>query len=338
MKYIVCEEPNKFVLKEKEIPKKEQNEALIKIHRVGICGTDLHAYSGNQAFFTYPRILGHELAGEIIEIGENSQNLKIGDNVIVMPYVSCGKCLACKNGKTNCCSNIKVLGVHTDGGMQQKVAIRTDLLIPAKELTYDEMAIVEPLAIGAHAIRRAQINAGETIVVIGCGPIGIGLMKLAQIKGAEVIALDIDEARLEFVKNEIGVKYVVKVSDKAVAEVSKITNEDLATAVFDCTGNKRALESGISYMSHGGRYVLVGLSKGELTFSHPAIHAKESTIMCSRNATLEDFDFVIQNLHQFPTSAFVTHQVNLTEMIANFDAWLNPKTKVIKAMVNFNAE
>src|SRR5210317_769598 len=336
MKYIVCEEPNKFVLKEKEIPKKEQNEALIKIHRVGICGTDLHAYSGNQAFFTYPRILGHELAGEILEIGENSQHLNVGDNVIVMPYVSCGACLACKKGKTNCCSNIKVLGVHTDGGMQQKVAIRTDLLIPAKELTYDEMAIVEPLAIGAHAIRRAQINAGETIVVIGCGPIGIGLMKLAQIKGAEVIALDIDEARLEFVKNEIGVKYVVKVSDKAVAEVSKITNEDLATAVFDCTGNKRALESGISYMSHGGRYILVGLSKGELTFSHPAIHAKESTIMCSRNATLEDFDFVIDNLDKFPTKAFVTHQVNLTEMIDNFDAWLDPKTKVIKAMVNFN--
>ena len=163
-------------------------------------------------------------------------------------------------------------------------------------------------------------------------------MKLAQIKGAEVIALDIDEARLEFVKNEIGVKHVVKVADTAINEVLKITNGDLATAVFDCTGNKRALESGIGYMSHGGRYVLVGLSKGELTFSHPAIHAKESTIMCSRNATLEDFDFVIDNLDKFPTEAFVTHKVNLTEMIDNFDSWLDPKTKVIKAMVNFNVE
>jgi 2-desacetyl-2-hydroxyethyl bacteriochlorophyllide A dehydrogenase len=338
MKYIICEEPNKFVLKEKEKPNRTENEALIKIHRVGICGTDLHAYSGNQAFFSYPRILGHELAGEVLEIDGNSQNLKVGDNIIVMPYVSCGKCLACKNGKTNCCTNIRVLGVHTDGGMQEEVAIRTDLLIPAKALTFEEMAIVEPLAIGAHAIRRARITAGEIIVVIGCGPIGIGLMKLAQIKGAEVIALDIDEARLEFVKNEIGVKHVVKVADKAINEVLKITNGDLATAVFDCTGNKRALESGIGYMSHGGRYVLVGLSKGELTFSHPAIHAKESTIMCSRNATLEDFDFVIDNLDKFPTEAFITHKVNLTEMIDNFDSWLDPKTKVIKAMVNFNVE
>ena len=336
MKYIICEEPTKFVLKEKELPVQSNNQALIKIHRVGICGTDLHAYSGNQAFFTYPRILGHELAAEVLAIGENHQNLKVGDKVIVMPYVSCGKCLACRMEKTNCCSNIKVLGVHVDGGMQEFFAVRTDLLIPANNLSYEEMAIVEPLAIGAHAIRRANVVAGETIVVIGCGPIGIGLMKLAQIKGAEVIALDIEEVRLEFVKNEIGVKHVVKVSEIAVEEVSKITNGDLATAVFDCTGNKRALESGINYMSHGGRYVLVGLSKGELVYSHPAIHAKESTIMCSRNATLEDFQFVMDRLKQFPTDKFVTHQVDFTDMIANFDSWLDPKTKVIKAMVNFN--
>jgi hypothetical protein len=279
--------------------------------------------------------LGHELAGEIIEIDKNSQNLKVGDKVIVMPYVNCGVCIACRQGKTNCCSNIKVLGVHADGGMQEVVAIRTDLLIPTKGLSYKEMAIVEPLSIGAHAIRRANITKGEKIVVVGCGPIGIGLIKLAQIKGAEVIALDVDGTRLEFVKEQLGVKLVIKVSENAVHEVSKITNGDMATAVFDATGNKRALESGITYMAHGGRYVLVGLSKGELVFGHPAIHAKESTIMCSRNATMEDFDFVIQNLKKFPVDLFVTHQVNFTEMIANFDSWLDPKTKVIKAMVSF---
>lgn len=336
MKYIVCEEPTKFILKEKEQPVREANQALLKIHRVGICGTDLHAYSGNQAFFTYPRILGHELAAEILEIGENSQNLKAGDFVIVMPYVSCGNCVACRNGKTNCCSNIKVLGVHADGGMQEVIAVRTDLLIPANGLSFEEMAIVEPLAIGAHAIRRAHIKADDFIVVVGCGPIGIGLMKLAQIKGAKVIALDVDESRLQFVKQEIGVEHVVKVSETAVEEVAKLTDGDLAAAVFDCTGNKRALESGVNYMSHGGCYVLVGLSKGELVFSHPAIHAKESTIMCSRNATLEDFEFVVENLKAFPTKVFVTHQVNYTEMISNFDSWLDPKNGVIKAMINFN--
>ncbi|MDT0677558.1 zinc-binding alcohol dehydrogenase family protein [Autumnicola musiva] len=336
MRYIVCEEPNNFQLKEKEAPTKKDGEALLKVHRVGICGTDLHAYAGNQAFFKYPRILGHELAAEILEIGENEQGFKKGDNVIIMPYVSCGKCIACRNGKTNCCANIKVLGVHADGGMQEVISVRNDLLIPANGLSFNEMAIVEPLAIGAHAIGRANIQSREKVVVIGCGPIGIGLMKLAQIVGAEVIALDVNNDRLEYAKKDIGVEHAFNVMEDPVNKIAEITNEDMATAVFDATGNKRALENGGDYMAHGGRFVLVGLSKGELTYEHPKIHAKETTLMCSRNATREDFQFVIDNLKNFPTKSFVTHQVNFSEMIKNFDSWLDPQTGVIKAMVKFS--
>ncbi|WBL24650.1 zinc-binding alcohol dehydrogenase family protein [Zunongwangia sp. HGR-M22] len=336
MKYIVCEEPNNFQLKEKEAPKKKEGEALLKIHRVGICGTDLHAFAGNQAFFKYPRILGHELAAEILEIGDNEQDLKEGDRVIIMPYVSCGKCIACRNGKTNCCANIQVLGVHTNGGMQEIISVSNDLLISAHGLDFNEMAIVEPLAIGAHAIRRAAVKPREVIVVIGCGPIGIGLMKLAQIVGAEVIALDVNNDRLEYVKKDIGVQHAFNVMENPVEKIAEITKGDLASAVFDATGNKRALESGVDYMSHGGRFVLVGLSKGELTYEHPKIHAKETTLLCSRNATLEDFQFVINHLKKFPTKSFVTHQVKYTEMIENFNSWLNPEAGVIKAMVEFN--
>ncbi|RXG32186.1 zinc-binding alcohol dehydrogenase family protein [Leeuwenhoekiella marinoflava] len=335
MKYIVCEEPGIFLLNDKQKPERAADEALIKIHRVGICGTDLHAYAGNQAFFKYPRILGHELSGEIIDVGDNPQNLKNGDRVLVMPYVSCGDCVACRQAKTNCCTNIEVLGVHTDGGMQEVLAIRTELLISSENLSYDEMALVEPLAIGAHALRRAALKAGETIVVVGCGPIGIGILKLAQLQGAHTIALDVAESRLEFVKEKIGVDHIVNVSQNAVAEVAKITNGELATAVFDATGNKRALESGVDYMAHGGRYILVGLSKDDLLFNHPAIHAKESSILCSRNATLEDFQLVLNNLKHFPSDVFITHKVNFTEMITHFDSWLSPENKVIKAMVSF---
>ena len=127
MKYIVCEEPGTFLLKEKEAPKRKSNEALLKIKKVGICGTDLHAYSGNQAFFTYPRILGHELASEVLEIEDNPRGIKAGDKVVVMPYISCGKCVACRNGKTNCCTNIRVLGVHTDGGMQEQISVPPEM-------------------------------------------------------------------------------------------------------------------------------------------------------------------------------------------------------------------
>ena len=284
---------------------------MLQVNKVGICGTDLHAYSGNQAFFTYTRILGHELATEVLETGENERGIKAGDMVVIMPYISCGKCIACRNGKPNCCTDIQVLGIHTDGGMQEQITVPSDILLPANNLTNDQMAIVEPLAIGAHAVRRANIKKGEIVAVVGCGPIGIGIMKLAQIAGAKVIALDMNDQRLQYAKEKIGVDYTVNVGDDPVSKVSEITNAELCTAVFDATGHKLALESGPNYMAHGGRFVLVGLSKGELTFTHPSIHAKEMTLMCSRNATTEDFEFVIDVLDQFPTESFITHTVPL---------------------------
>ncbi|MFK7771665.1 MAG: zinc-binding alcohol dehydrogenase family protein, partial [Saprospiraceae bacterium] len=284
MKYIICEKPGKFLLKEKEPPTRKAGEALLKINQVGICGTDFHAYCGNQAFFSYPRILGHELAAEIIEIESNEQKLSAGDKVIIMPYISCYECFSCRNGKTNCCSKIQVIGVHSDGGMQEVVSLPADILIPAGKLSDTEIAIVEPLAIGAHAIRRAALQKGETVLVIGCGPIGVGLMKQAQIDGAKVIAMDIDQDRLEYAKNEIGVDYCVNALKNPINEILAITNGDLATAVFDATGSRQALESGVNYLSFGGRYILVGIYNGNLSFNHPSMHSKETTLMCSRNA------------------------------------------------------
>ena len=336
MKYIVCEKPGEFILKEKEAPIRKEGEALLQINKVGICGTDLHAYAGNQAFFTYPRILGHELASEVLEIGENDRGIIAGDKVVVMPYISDPNSVASRNGKPNCCPNISVLGVHGDGGMQEQITVPANILLKANNLTDNEMAIVEPLAIGAHAVRRAAIQKGEIVAVVGAGPIGIGIMKLAQIAGAKVIAIDMNQDRLTYAKEKIGVDYIVKAGAEAVEDVSKITNGDLCNAVFDASGNKYALESCPDYMSHGGRFVLVGLSKGELTYSHPKIHAKEMTLMCSRNATTEDFEQVIRVLNQFPTESFITHSVDFTEMIENFDSWLDPKTGVIKATVSFN--
>ena len=335
MKYIVCEKPREFLLKEKEAPVRKENEALLQINKVGICGTDLHAYAGNQAYFEYPKILGHELASQVMDIGENDKGIKIGDKVVVMPYVSCGVCFACNKGKTNCCENITVLGVHADGGMQEQISVPIDVLLPANHLSDDQMAIVEPLAIGAHAIRRSGIVPDETVAVVGCGPIGIGIMKLAQIAGAKVIALDTNTQRLNYAKDKIGVDHVVNAGDNALREVTEITNGDLCAVVFDASGNKNALEACPDYMSHGGRFVLVGLNKGELTYLHPKVHAKEMTLLCSRNATQEDFEHVMSILDQFPTSSFITHNVPFIEMIEHFDSWLDPATGVIKAMVNF---
>lgn len=335
MKYISCEAPHQLVLKEKAKPSISENEVLLQIRAIGVCGTDLHAYAGNQAYFSYPRVLGHELGAAVLEIGDQVQNLQRGDRVVVLPYRHCGKCIACQKGKTNCCTSMKVLGVHVDGGMQEQISVPVDLVLPVNELSFQELAIVEPLAIGAHAIRRAALEPGEVVVVMGCGPIGLGIMRLAKLQGATVIAVDTVGQRLKFAKEKIGAGFTVNATEDAVSAVADLTKGDMATAVFDATGNKFALENGPSFMSHGGRYVLVGLSKGELTFSHPVIHAKETTIMCSRNATLEDFHQVIDSLKagQFPTADFVTHTVGFEEMIGQFDGWLDPAAGVIKAMV-----
>ena len=335
MKYIVCEKPRKFLLKEKEAPVRKENEALLQINKVGICGTDLHAYAGNQAYFEYPKILGHELATEVIDIGVNDRGINKGDKVVVMPYISCGVCFACNKGKTNCCENITVLGVHADGGLQEQISVPLDILLPANHLSDDQMAIVEPLAIGAHAIRRSGIETDETVAVVGCGPIGIGIMKLAQIAGAKVIALDMNVQRLNYARDKIGVDHVVNVGGNALREVIEITNGDLCSIVFDASGNKNALETCPDYMSNGGKLVLVGLSKGELRYSHPKVHAKEMTLLCSRNAIQEDFQHVMTILDQFPISSFITHNVPFIKMIEHFDSWLDPTTGVIKATVNF---
>ena len=333
MKYIVCQQPGQLLLKEKEWPSPKANEALVAIKRIGVCGTDLHAYMGNQAYFSYPRILGHELAAEVLEVGDNPQGIGKGDRVIPMPYISCGACIACRNGKTNCCVSMKVMGVHIDGGMQEQIAIPTDLLIKSNNLSFNEMAIVEPLAIGAHAIRRAQLRKDEFVVVVGCGPIGIGIIKLAQIAGAKVIALDTNKARLDYALNVIRADYAFNAIEKPIDEIERVTNGDMATVVFDATGHKTALETGFEYMAHGGRYVLVGLSKGELTFIHPKIHAKESTIMCSRNATLEDFENVIDILPRFPTDTFITQEITFDNVVDKFKSLIMPENHVIKAVI-----
>lgn len=335
MKYIVCETPHHFSAQEKKAPVKEAGKALLAIRRVGICGTDLHAYNGKQPFFTYPRILGHELAAEVLEIEENEQGLKAGDKVVIMPYVNCGTCVACRQGKTNCCTSLQVLGVHTDGGMQEIISVPNELLLPANHLSFESIAVVEPLAIAAHAIRRTAIQEGEYVAVVGCGPIGIGILAFAKLKGAKTIAIDVNPDRLKYAKEVVGVDYTVSALDNPVEAVSALTNGDLAHAVIDATGNQKALEAGPLYMGHGGRYVLVGIHNGPITFHHPSIHAKETSLLCSRNATTEDFKWVMEVLAKgdFPLDSFITHTVAFDEMLDHFESWLKPETGVIKAMV-----
>ncbi|MBP6558584.1 MAG: zinc-binding alcohol dehydrogenase family protein, partial [Flavobacterium sp.] len=273
MKYIVCEKPHEFQLKEKPMPEPKEGEVLLKIKRIGVCGTDIHAYGGTQPYFEYPRVLGHELAAEYIK--GNAVGFKPGDKVTFIPYFNCGTCVACRNGLTNCCSNIKVFGVHIDGGMAEYVTIPEQYLLHGHGLDYDELALIEPLAIAAHGVRRAAVGPNDTVLVMGAGPIGIGLIHFAKIAGAKVIVMDINDYRLNFCKEELNADAVINPLNEDVAErLAAITNGDMANVVIDATGNRNVMNGAFNYIAHGGRYVLVGLQKGELSFSHPDFHKR----------------------------------------------------------------
>ncbi|TFF40993.1 zinc-binding alcohol dehydrogenase family protein [Mucilaginibacter psychrotolerans] len=336
MKTLVCMEPGTLHYGTADIPEPKEGYATLRIRRIGVCGTDLHAFEGTQPFFSYPRILGHELAGELTDTG-NAESFEIGEKVTFIPYYNCGHCIACRSQKPNCCVNLQVCGVHTDGGMREYLHVRTDLLVHGDGLSLDELALIEPLAIGAHGVRRADVSPGEYVLVVGAGPIGLGIMEFARIAGGQVIAMDVNPQRLAFCKDKLGVNHTVNALDADVKEqLMAITGGDMPTVVIDATGNQKAINNAFYYMAHGARYVLVGLQKGELMVSHPEFHKREGTLMSSRNATRADFEHVIASMKKglVDPNVYITHRVDFDEVVDNFESWLKPENGVIKAMIS----
>jgi len=338
MKTLVCTQPGYLEYKTAGQPILTKGHSIIKIKRIGICGTDLHAFEGTQPYFEYPRILGHELSGDLVE-SDDAPGFNAGEKVTFIPYFNCSACIACRNGKPNCCVNLKVCGVHTDGGMVEYLSVPSNTLVHSNGLSYDELALVEPLAIGAHGIARADIKPGEFVLVTGAGPIGLGVAEFARIAGAKVIVMDLNEGRLDFCKQKLNINRTVNASDAdAYEQLKEITAGDMPTVVIDATGSQKAINKAFGYMAHGGRYVLVGLQKGEITFSHPEFHKREGTLMSSRNATRADFEHVITCIKTglVKPETYITHSVNFEAVKRDFHSWLMPDTGVIKAMVSID--
>lgn len=338
MEALVCVTPGNFEYTSIDLPVLQAGYSIVKIKRIGICGTDIHAYSGTQPFFLYPRILGHELAGEFVK-GDGADDFVAGEAVTFIPYFSCEQCIACKNGLPNCCTNIKVFGVHIDGGMMEFIKVSSKSLIKSEGLNYDELALIEPLAIGAHCVRRANIQAGEFVLIMGAGPIGLGTMEFARIAGATVIALDINDTRLQFCNDNLQVKHTINAAtDNVMEKLMAITNGEMPTVIIDATGNQKAINNALQYLAHGGRFVLIGLQKNEISFNHPEFHKRETTLMSSRNATRSDFIHVIDSIKKGlikPTN-YITHRVKFNGVKAVFETWMKPETGVIKALIEMD--
>lgn len=339
MKGIVCDQPNRLSMAEFPEPAPTPGHAIVRIRRIGICGTDMHAYRGNQPFFTYPRVLGHELAGTIEQVEGHAEGhaegLQAGDQVSIIPYMHCGKCIACRNGRTNCCTDMQVLGVHIDGGMRERISVPISHLIPTHGLSLDQSAVLEPLSIGAHAVRRSELQPGETALVIGAGPIGLGVMAFAKYRGATVIAMDVNEERLSFCAGWAKVDHTVNALQEPLERIRELTGGDFPTVVYDATGSARSMTDAFQYVAHSGKLVYVGLVKADIAFHDPEFHKREMTLMGSRNATKEDFDTVIQGIRagHLDVDRFITHRCAFDETVAQFEGWLKPESKVIKAMI-----
>ncbi len=352
MKALVCIEPRRLEYREIDAPLAGPGEAIIRVRRVGICGTDLHAFEGVQPFFEYPRIFGHELAGDLVDM-DKAPGFTIGEAVTIIPYFNCGECIACRMGRPNCCVNIRVCGVHVDGGMVEYLRVPSTSLMHGGGMSYDQLALVEPLAIGAHAIRRAAVQPEEFVLVVGAGPIGLGVMEAARIAGGQAIAMDINKDRLRFCRERLQVLHTIGVdgdggpgsgtatsagADKIIEQLLHITRGDMPTVVIDATGSRVAINEGFRYIAHGGRYVLVGLQKGNIEFSHPEFHKREATLMSSRNATRGDFERVMESIQNgsIDPEVYVSQRTAFGKVGEAFAGWLDPANGVIKSIVEMD--
>jgi 2-desacetyl-2-hydroxyethyl bacteriochlorophyllide A dehydrogenase len=334
MRAILCEKPGRLVLVERPEPTPAAGDVVVRIGRAGVCGTDFHIFRGKQPFLEYPRVIGHELAGEIAETPPGS-SLNPGQRVAIIPYIACMDCIACRRGKTNCCRRIRVLGVHVDGGLCDYLSVPERNVLPVGDLPLDHAAMIEFLAISAHAVRRAAPGPGDRALVIGAGPIGMAAIIFAKARGARVTALDVRTDRLAFCRAELGADATVEAGAGTDEALEEITGGDFYDLVIDATGNAASMEHGFGYVAHGGTYAFLGIVQGTITFSDPEFHKRETTLLASRNATREDFEQVLAAIHagRVPIASLNTHRAPLEKVPDVLPRWMRPEAGVVKALV-----
>ncbi len=310
------------------------SEALVAVRRVGVCGTDLHAFHGRQPFFSYPRILGHELGVEVLAVGSAVSNVRPGDRCALRPYLECGTCDACVRGLPNCCTDIRVLGVHADGGMCERLVVPADHVYPSATLSFDQLALVETLSIGGHAVTRGVPVAGERALVIGAGPIGLGVSRSLRAARVEPVICDIRPARRAFARSWAGLD-VIAPGDDLPGAVREAFGGELPTLVLEATGNAASMAAAFSLVAHGGRLVFAGLVQAEISFRDPELHRRELTLLASRNAMASDFVRSIALLESgsVDVTPWLTHRCALADVPAIFPTWASSEADIYKPLV-----
>lgn len=336
MRIVVCQAPFKIGIAEVPEPEARTDEVLVRIRRVGLCGTDFHIFAGRHPFLTYPRVMGHELAGEI-ESAPKGSAFRTGQIVAINPYLDCGTCRACRRGKPNACANIRVLGVHVDGGMCDLIAVPESAVIDATGLTLDQAAMLEFLAIGAHAVARARPGPGDRVLVVGAGPIGVATSLFAQLDGATVVLTDTRQTRLDYARAHLGLDQTVLAGAELAATLAELTEDEMFDTVFDATGALAAMAQSLAFVANGGALVLVGVAPGDLVYADPEFHKRETTLLASRNALTSDFDRVIAAMRtgDIPSRALHTHSLRAEELPVRIPLLIAEADNVLKAIAHF---
>lgn len=341
MKAIQLKEPGHFEQIEIDAPQSPgPEEALVRTDRMGICGTDYSGYLGKMPFFSYPRIPGHELGVEVLEVGSGVTNVKPGDRCSVEPYMNCGRCYACRQGKGNCCESLKVIGVMTDGGLCERLLIRADKLHPSTKLAYEQLALVETLAIGCHACDRGAPKEDDQVLIIGAGPIGLATLEFTRLTGANITVMDKAESRLDFCRKTYGVSHTIQFrgDGSELEQIQQITAGDKFAVVTDATGHHGSMANALNYVAHTGSLVYVGITTADISFPHPLLHKPEISIKASRNALPEDFTRIITLIENgtIDTTPWITHRTSFKTVIDEFESFTKPESGVIKAIIELS--
>ena len=338
MRAIRLEEPKNFQRVDIGEPASPgPGQALVRTHRMGICGTDYSGYLGKMPFFRYPRIPGHELGVEVLETGAGVTQIEPGDRCSVEPYMNCGECYACRKGNGNCCEKLNVIGVMVDGGLCERFLIRADKLHASKLLSYEQLALVETLGIGCHACDRGGPKEGEHVLIIGAGPIGLAVLEFTRLTGAAITVMDMVESRLDFCRETYGVAHTIvfKADGSEAERMQEITGGEMYAIVTDATGNNRSMSNALNYVAHTGSLVYVGITTEEIAFPHPPLHRREATVKGSRNALPADFRRIIGLIEDgtINTTPWITHRTSFDEVIGEFESFTKPESGVIKAVI-----
>src|SRR5262245_5565601 len=339
MKAIQLERPKAFrVIDVPEPTSPGPGDAVVRVHCVGVCGTDYGGYLGKMPFFSYPRIPGHELGVEVVAVGDGVTNVKPGDKAAVEPYINCQTCYSCVRGHTNCCENHQTLGVHVDGGLRPLFTVPARKLHTSTKLSFEQLALVETLGIGLHAINRSNPRADEIVLVVGAGPIGLSVIEFARLAGSRIVVMDLNGERLRFAREKMGVAETIHsrgVLEEDVKTFTELTGGKLGNVVVDATGSARSMNVAYNFVGFAGRLVWVGITQDQLTFTQPLMHRREMTFLASRNALAHEFTRIIRLIEggMLDTRPWITHRAPFEGVVAEFPNWLKPETGVVKAMV-----